>query len=274
MRLPGQKEEIPFYIHHPIDQPVNLAGGRKDDPGLHHGSLNQESPFVHSTEDHSGAHPQSSVLRQSNRPVHDNRGRGESVSSMARRVDFSLGMKDVMPSDMMGDVYNDNRHARVLDIARGSASRPRIIEEGDHDDASIGRSSAFDTQSVRSRLGVHRSATDMQPRIKSIQGTVHRNRFFGRNMRDTAQEEVDEVLTEQRIMEQGMAIIPETSSNAFKVDPRSGVISSQAIKLHTQSSIDDQVNRDTLPPRSSADRDEKVLVRSRTEDFEMTRLGS
>ena len=266
MRLPGQKEGLPFYVHHPTSQSLDVGNS------ANHGQdpfLSQGSPFVPGIDDRHTTHGQASILRQSNSTSHGNHGRGESVSSMARRVDFSLGIKDVASGDMMGDVYDDSRQARIPDISKTSTSCTPVMEEENHHDASTGRSSAFDDQENRSRFGLHRSTTDSQSRMRNVHGTIHRNRFFGRNARDGSKEVVDE-----NLMEQGMAAIPESSPAWSKMDPRSGLVSPQAVRPHTQSSVDDQMGEDSLSPKGSSDNKGKAPVRSRTDDFEMMKLDS
>ena len=268
MRLPGQKEDSPFFVQHPFSRSVDIKSNKHDDSGPSADSLNRERPFIHSTDDHSGSYHQSTVLHHSNSTARGNRGRGGSVSSMAKRVDFSLGMKAVSSSDMMGDVYEDNHQARMSDIARTSASRPRIVEEGEYDDASAGRSSAFDHQSGRALFALHRSTTETQTRMRNVHGTIHRNRFFGRSVKDIAKEGLDESL-----LEQGMVTISEPDSHRTKMDPRSGLASPQAVRLRTQSSADDQISKNVLPPQDSS-HNGKDPMKSRTEDFELRRLGS
>ena len=219
MRLPGQKSDLPFHVHYQSSRGPDLSS---NDPGSDSG---REQPFVPSLDKAPRRKP--SALRYGN-TVRGARARGESVSSMAKRVDFSLGMKDVASGDLLGNVYDDSPRVRVPDIVRTSASRGREnkIEE---EDEGVGVSSARDTSEGRSRFGLHRSSTESQSKIKSNIGTVHRNRFFNRSNKITKEDPDYESL-----MERGLVAVPEAQSQTTRMDPRSGTISPQAIRTDSR----------------------------------------
>jgi small-conductance mechanosensitive channel len=187
MRLPGQKQHTPFYVNYPGQGPVQSGDG-VNPQGDHSG---REQPL----------RPHHSILRQRSQM---SRARGESVSSMAKRVDFSLGMKSVANSNLIGDVHEENNQARVPDITRTSASRgrPEPIDEGS-EHASVGKSSAREEHSMHHRFAQPRESTES-----------HSNRFFGHNKSKG----------EEHMMEGGLAAPTE------RIDPRSGVVSPQAVR--------------------------------------------
>lgn len=164
MRIPGQKENIPFYVQYPHS--CSVAGDAKptivSEPqaGLL-ASVSRDLPFVPAAE--TGLRHQSSTLHNRGVLNHAGRHHGESVSSMSKRVDFSLGMKDVSASNTMADVYDDNPN-RTLDISRLSISRSRSIrnqtlkEEVEYDNKQARGESA--RQSLQ-RSAVYRLASSL-----------------------------------------------------------------------------------------------------------------
>ncbi|KAL9085779.1 MAG: hypothetical protein Q9165_007411 [Trypethelium subeluteriae] len=133
MRYPGQKESFPVYLQNVphISSAHGTHGGHPDNPNgtpieeppneplatLYEKPTSPSSSFPtgrpHSNTDATTAssdsrfptstHP--SILRHHNSTITSTRPRGESLSQMNRRVDFSLGMKDIASGDMAGDVY-------------------------------------------------------------------------------------------------------------------------------------------------------------------------
>ena len=115
---------------------------------------------------------------------------------MAKRVDFSLGMKDISSGALLGDVYEDRRPVQVP--GRGARHSEDAASVGRVDRA---RSTAHE-HPLPGHLGLHRASTESQG---GTAGRVvsHRNRFFGQGNRTAADDD------DQRLMEQGMAAIPE-----------------------------------------------------------------
>ena len=271
MRIPGQKEDVPFYVQHPPSR--STVGGVHTETvhGTEPGFVARDArdvPFVPAA---------SSVPGQQYFTLHGgsviNRGgrqRGESVSSMSKRVDFSLGMKDISASNMMADVYDDNPHIRLPAVSKSSLSRSRSIrnqtvqEEDEADNLGLGRTTSRRSRDgdIRSRFGLQRSSTESQTRLNKSYSTIHRNRFFGRRGRAMDGEGAD-----QDLMEQGMADIPESRTASSKLDPRSGIVSPQAIRIETNST--DGVG--TLSTWDSREA-KKPPERTGTENFEMRRL--
>ena len=266
MRNPGQTEHLPFFVQ---QQSVNRAiepsdTGSHGDPGPRSGSLVRDG-------DHTVRH-HPSILRHTPSSSHmGGRMRGESVSSMSKRVDFSLGMKNVSSGDIMGDIYDDGPRARLPNYSKSrSRDHQNRIEEEDviREDSKLGRSSSRAGGS-QSRFGLGRRSTESQTRLRTAESNTsntsntHRNRFFGRgkDSGDGADED---------LMESGMAEIPESADNSGRLDPRSGTISPKAMRLDTNNSAGSGVSFD-LP--SSYTNVGKMPAGGRTEDFEMRKLG-
>ncbi|KAF2754242.1 MS ion channel protein 1 [Pseudovirgaria hyperparasitica] len=249
MRFPGQKESFPVYLQNVphMATPGMGHGGNPDMPqGHHHTSTDdQNPPFVAPPSDtqsqtgQAGLNRHASVLRQAGRP------RGESLAAMGRRVDFSLGMKDVSSGDMYGDVYEDRSKSRLPQSL--SPSR-ESHERGSHD---IGRSSSVSHGARPGNLA--RVSTDNDSRLS------HRNRFFGRSR--AARDE-----------ETGMTNIPEGASPPHeRLDPRTGTVGPTAV--HSTSGNATRGAYSPLP-RASVEQSPQdgSFARSDTNDFEMRRL--
>ncbi|KAF2636731.1 hypothetical protein P280DRAFT_501259 [Massarina eburnea CBS 473.64] len=238
MRYPGQKESFPVYMQNLPHQHTPGIGhnGTPDQPnGIYHQQA-QDEPFVPPppdgiADDYSQSHSQG-------------RGRGESMAAMGRRVDFSLGMRDIGMGDLGGDVFEDrdsqtrNRAAivRVTSPSRHSADRARSSQD-------IGSSSSI---AERPR-GLHRVNTDNS---QSRERSSHRNRFFSRHRRQ------DEEMAD--IPETGFDS-PDSKESKSKLDPRSGLVSSAAMRSSAEEA--------RHPPRSSAsdERSFKMPARARTD---------
>ena len=221
MRLPGQKEDSPFFVQHPRTSTIGDGSGSPSRPS------GREPAFVPRTADNSAVHQQPSILHHTDGTSHNSRHHGESISTMSKRVDFSIGMRDFSLGNMMGDVYDDNIHARLPPPSKKLISRSRSTRDSGVEeyvasfDPIFARTSSRDDDS-RSRVGLYRSATDSQPRLRSSRSMVHRNRFFGRRGKDDHSDGAAE-----NLMEQGMADIPESG----RIDPRSGTVSPRAVQL-------------------------------------------
>ena len=211
MRLPGQRADAPFYINHPYSVPA--TSGQHLQPPIETDanqtrSASQDPPFVPEmplNRNHG------SILRQPGSIR--GRQRGESIASMAKRVDFSLGMKSLSSSDLAGDVYDDGpRPPRLPEIIKTSASISRSrTPDSDHASAT----------GVERSGQLRRTPTDDSMRTRRGLGSVHRNRFFGKSSQDDMRQHSADM------MERGMAPIPEASS---RMDPRSGFVSPQAVQ--------------------------------------------
>jgi small-conductance mechanosensitive channel len=213
MRYPGQKESFPVYLQNVphIATPNTGHGGTPDNPsGLLHNEQ-QDPPFVAPPEDSINRPRGSSILRNSGRP------RGESLAAMGRRVDFSLGMRDIASGDLTGDVYEDreSRERSRIPLSVQSPSRTshdsRVRSSQD-----TGRSTSIADYAATGKL--RRVPTDSEERVS------HSNRFFRRNRKGNDEEKA-------------MADIPEGgNTSGDNLDPRSGLVSPRAMRLNTNES--------------------------------------
>ncbi|KAI9892658.1 MAG: hypothetical protein M1814_001352 [Vezdaea aestivalis] len=198
MRLPGQKEDVPFYLQ-------NASALTAPAPSSDNDS-NRPDPTLRS---------QPSILRSGGL-----RARGESAATMSKRVDFSLGMKDISSGDMFGDVHSD-RATPKIPRSTSATRQPR----SSNDSGVLARTTSRDTTTTTGP-GLTRVSTDSQARLRSSAST-HRNRFFRRG-RDSEDNDV----------ETGnagfMAGIPESGQNSAgarrPLDSRTGLVSPQAIE--------------------------------------------
>ena len=298
-RIPGSKEDNPFYYAHTGRVTEMLAddgnsgpnGDIKTDagPGPRSGTLSQDPPFVPNSGDNLSRNR--SILRN---PT-TGRARGETLSAMSKRVDFSLGMKDVSSNDIMADLAEVNE-PKIPEFRRGSESRSRDARarlaaeddaEREHESRDSGRISIDRSNSrasgSRSRFSIKRVETAGS--TKNGGQTIHRNRFFSRSKprTDTRDEE-------EGFMHQIMADIPEMGPEGGRRDPRTGLVSNQEVRPSTDTSFSsiraaggpvqptssNEVGRvSSVPPLSF---DERAHLRhpspaqSRAQDFEMRTL--
>lgn len=231
--IPGAKVDRPYYVQYPGGDasgiPFNLPGGLGPSATL---SDELPTPFVAPSKLGS-LHSKPSITRTA--PSNEGRPHGESVSAMARRVDFSLGMQDVSSGDMMSDDLFEDRSRSRLPPASRNFGADRIDEE---DEADVTKA----TGRTFSNDGPQHMHGDLARRSTSTSSNVtHRNRFFDRLGRVGSRPLGSSRNAEPDLMEQGM------------LDPRSGTTQNQAMRDDTQ-------------PRDAG------LDRSQTEDFEMRRM--
>ena len=278
-RIPGANEDTPFYYHRTQGKVAEISNDSSSEnmsgPGPRSGSLARDPAFVPNGVEGSGLDGSRSVLKNGSRTL---RPRGESISAMSKRVDFSLGMKDVSSADIMGDLDSKCSQTRVPSIRTDSSShsretRARIIEEDEanrHEDEATIQQAESRTGNSRSPFGFgRRTSTDSQSRMRRGNSLIHRNRFFSRAKRT---EDGDE---ERDLMEQGMADIPEVAGQPARMDPRTGVVSPQAVRPSTGSESSD-VAVPTAGPLNSGTLqsfDERMRLeypgRSQSENLEM-----
>ncbi|KAF2187034.1 mechanosensitive ion channel-like protein family [Zopfia rhizophila CBS 207.26] len=261
MRYPGQKESFPVYLQnvpHTATPGVGHSGNPDNPNGIH---LNepQDPSFVPPAGD-LGSNPPNrygSILRTGGA-----RPRGESLAAMGRRVDFSLGMKDISSGDMTGDVYEDRESQsraraavdRVTSPSRHSQDRSRASHES-------GRSTSVADRPSRQFGRLQRVNTDS---TQARERSNHRNRFFGRSHRS----QPDEESAMPDIAEDGH------DSSKDRLDPRSGLVSPAAMRMNSA--------EEHVPPRSSgalpstADSERTFTPhaprRSQTDTYEMRHL--
>jgi len=271
-RIPGSKEDTPFYYQH-AGAIAGVSSGNGDRPDRNgqtnadaNSGSNHDPPFVNTTDDNVSR--RRSILRNSAGTA---RPRNESISQMSKRVDFSLGMKDVSSADLMGNLDDGPKvpELRTNSASRSRDARARIVEEDEGEreaeagKASLPRSTSRSSPS-RSRFGINRVNTDAS--VKRGNSLVHRNRFFSRGKRNDDRDE------EEDLMEQGMADIPEAGPSS-RMDPRTGVISPQAVRPSNESEFS---NVPAVEPRVQqafgVRMQSRPLGDSHVEDFEMRKM--
>jgi small-conductance mechanosensitive channel len=240
MRHPGQKEESPLYLsYHGTPPQYSTSDPNSKAPA--------SEPIVPLQTTSTSSQHHQSILRNRG-PGSAARPRGESISSLSKRVDFSLGMRDMSSGDTFSDVYDDRSRTRAAEYVRSTS---RITEESEPDDSSKQRTSTSQPRrSSSSAVGpsqLNRVSTDSAR-------TNHRNRFFGRH-RGSSNERAER----EDLMEQGMSDITEV------IDPRSGIVTPLAVQR------DGSVSGNVEPVRWVGNHTGGV-GRSQTEDFEMRRL--
>lgn len=231
--IPGANNDLPYYVQYPGGPSADNASNPDGYMGPWAASISDRpAPFVAPSR-MTSVHSKPGVMRTA--PSNDGRGRGESVSAMAKRVDFSLGMQDVSSSDLMSaDLYDDRSRSRLPTGARNTDT-DRIDEEEEADVVkATGRATSID--------GPHHMHGSLARRSTSISSTAtHRNRFFDRLGRVGSRPSGPSPTADPDLMEQG------------RIDPRSGTSQNQAVHDDTQT-------------RHAG------IARSQTEDFEMKRM--
>ena len=212
--IPGAKSERPYFVNYP--------GG-------------ESSQTVPDSNDRTG---RARMVSTTSRPEFTHTGGDgpmgtQTVSEMARRHDFSLGMRDVSSGDLMtGDVYEERSRSR---LAPGLRSE-RIDEAIEPDTAkATGRKISRDEPSPHMQGSLNRRSASISSNM------THRNRFFDRVGRVGtlgSRHQGHPRAMEPDLMEQG------------RLDPRSGTSRTQAVQDDGGRSI-------------------SGIGRSQTNDFEM-----
>lgn len=285
MKLAGAAPEWPMYLNdaYPHQQSTGSDPGPSG-PGPRSGSLAKEmeesSTFQASQPIYPATGPpvqpqplnhRASILRNRNGSS-NSRNRGESISQMGKRVDFSLGMSAISSGADFGDVYEDRKPKLPPQIVMTSPS-PKP-----------GRSSKDSArQSNETESLARTNSRDSMSRVTSgTSNRTHRNRFFsrGRSKLGTAEEgtNLDDLEAGTREFTiNDMPDIPEASGQSSgnwgeetekavesgkkrastvdagvgsgRVDPRTGIVSPQAVAR------DSALERGELPmvvPRRAA----------------------
>ncbi|KAK8155554.1 Mechanosensitive ion channel-domain-containing protein [Phyllosticta citribraziliensis] len=272
MRYPGQKESFPVYLQNVphLSTPGSGRNGHPDNPSGWMDESRQDGrpstpPFVpaasqspqvgSSTRDQSQQPP--SILRQRGSSISGfgNRARGESLAAMGRRVDFSLGMKDISASDMTGDVFDDppprrlpsnfasGANATTSSLATNGASRMRTSQD-------TARSTGRDSHDL-----VHVSSDISNARSR----TSHKNRFFSRSRmrRGGGPDEQDDVETGLGVTTgppptttaPPMSEIPERQSGAEDSNESSGA-AGRGSRIMAQHGSRGNSNNEPIDPRT------------------------
>jgi small-conductance mechanosensitive channel len=200
MRLAGAAPEFPMYLNdaYPHQSSSDQSHGPSG-PGPRSGSIARDfssnpsdsGTFQASQPMYPGAGPAIQPLPLNNHPSilrnrngsSNSRNRGESISQMGKRVDFSLGMSSISSGADFGDVYEDRRPKLPPSITTTSPSPSgrRASKES--------RRASNETESL-----ARTSSRDSMGRVMSnTSGRTHRNRFFsrGRSKLGTAEEGTD-----------------------------------------------------------------------------------
>lgn len=289
LRTPGAKEDRPLYLQY--QGPTNAVGqpgdNNNNEPGPRPALVTRDTAFVPNAGDEASIRRNSSILRHQS-VSRTGRARGESVSSMSKRVDFSLGMRDLSSGDIGGDVFDNPDKPRIPNVSinppsRSPSRRNFIIEEEEPDDQMLASTTSHDREN-RSVLSLHRASTESQARSRMTLSSVHRNRFFGRRRID---KEGDEGGADQDLMEQGMADIAEYGASGGRIDPRTGFVSPTAMVANGEGGAvgaggassaagrggqQSHLASGALPSLSEMDLG-RPLRRSHTDDYEMKRIG-
>ena len=168
MRWPGQKQTSPVFL-----QSVNMDQIQQsilDREGGPSGQGGEYKTFTPSAEPHG-------ILRSESRA-----GLGRSTSrSSTKKVDFSLGVKDIASGDDSGDVFEDNNRNTP------SIQLMRVLEEEEQEQEQERRDEFARTTSRDSSVGRNSGVGGAVNRHRSRSGSTvsHRNRFFGGRSRSS-----------------------------------------------------------------------------------------
>lgn len=264
MRMPGQKESFPVYMQTLQNAPTPGVGinGTPDNPNGHIQNTVQDAPFVppmdnHSTSPDAAANGNTgrrgSILRH---PGSTPRPRNETLASMGRRVDFSLGMKSMGLDDPSGDVLDDRENA-----SRARATVVRVTSPSRMQDRAVRMSNDSARSTSLQRVGTNASSMTRE--------RIHKNRFFGRSRGALADEESASA---------SMRMIPEadTPPSGSRLDPRSGLLSSQAVRSSEDAGAASSLLDMGTETGAGANRNRPFgigrLTRARTDGVEMSKL--
>lgn len=257
----GWREDVPMYLHGPNLAPpqYHTVDGQGPVPG---GPTPLEAPAPLEAQRSPLYQPPPSILRRGV-PSSDlpGRPRGESISQMAKHVDFSLGMQNMSQTDFMPGGEDDEQldPSRFRSIIREVNEENEAARERERTE-STSRASARDqlvrgsNESPHMSGGLFRRATSnsmIQARARGdsmSSNNTHRNRFFGRLGHSGRSAE----LPRDSLAEEGQAGVPPST-----LDPRSGTVSSQAVRLNSGTSTN--ASEHPLSP----------LVGVRSTDFEL-----
>ena len=226
----GWHSEQPIYLNVPSGLPPYTAAAEGGNGNGPNGQQSISRP--HDLPSSPAVQPQQSILHQRRGSSFSTRARGESLSQMGKRVDFSLGMRDISSGDQLGDIYEDRSRTRVTDTIRDSnrvERERRILEETIDENGEVdagAQTTSHDRGPLQMAGGLIRRSTTFGPRSGSVSSDTHRNRFFGRRGRGPFRPSLDL----QRQEEEGQAGMPAS------LDPRSGYTGSQAVRTDSTTS--------------------------------------
>lgn len=256
MRLAGAAPEFPMHLNGAYPQSAatgenHLPGG----PGPREGSLARDSPFVAPPPSNDSSNPaqqlnhRPSILRnRAGTASTASRQRGESISAMGKRVDFSLGMSAISSGADFGDVYDDprprlpNPKIMTTSASPGRTSRDTRTSE---DNSSLAKTTSRDSQMAklnsgssgnrrnrfftrnRSKLGTAEEGTDLDDLEAGMRGIKASDmpdipEASGSNTANWAQE-TEQLMEDERYRNRGATV------GNSRIDPRTGIVSPQAV---------------------------------------------
>lgn len=248
MRLAGATQNFPMHLHdaYPKKEPDftdHQSRPPSPNPGPRSGSQARETHFdAPAPQQMQGRNP--SILRNRSGSHATSRQRGESLSAMGKRVDFSLGMSAISSGADFGDVYED-RKPLVL---------PPRIHATSVSESPAGAHNSRDRRSED--YGLERVSTrdSTNSNLLSLTGSnkTHRNRFFSRGRSKLGTSEDGTRLQDleagaRDIGPEDLPDIPEASGSnsttwaqdasqktneaagSGRIDPRTGLVSPQAV---------------------------------------------
>ena len=161
MLIPGQKETQPFYLQYTLPTSIPITSD------MSNGFLpSGMSPFrdnpVQPANSQDTSNSEFNILHHgvSSRP------RGESASTLSKRMDFSLGMRGMPSGDEMSELYDEDTRPRI----------PRF------NSAQTSQESSSPAHVSARNAGNRHPSIDSQLRQRAGNG-IQRARFFGRNRR-------------------------------------------------------------------------------------------
>ena len=256
MRLAGANPEFPMHLNGAYPQAQAQQGSEPEGPphGPRSGSLARDGSDANSFHPAPSSHP--SILRNRGQSA-AGRQRGESISAMGKRVDFSLGMQGQSSGADFGDVYDAPR-PRLPTIRQNVPSRERSSRESQsrEESNSLRQTASRDSQATSNTAGrpynrffgrhTHKQlddGTDLadleagtrgvdvseMPNIPegSGQNSATTSRVATWNEKDGITENIEMGFADGR----GRGRNAQGSTNAAqqRIDPRSGIVSPQAV---------------------------------------------
>ena len=261
----GWREDVPMYLNGPNFAPPQYKTVNSQGP-VSNGQAPLEAPAsLESQQGHSYNGPQSILRQRISSDAVQRRPRGESLSQMSKHVDFSLGMQNISQEDFMagGDMQRPDP-SRFREMIREINEENDTALEKERSD-SMARTTSREQAARRPnesphmsgglfRRGTSNSGIQVRARGESVSSTAtHKNRFLSRLGHTGRSIEVPR----DSLAEEGQA-----GPNATTLDPRSGMVSNQAVRMTSASSID--AFGQSISP----------LANVRSTDFELKKMES